>query len=200
MTLDRRVLLFVVLAATFVITDLLNEFYGKKAARFVTLVGFAMALVAFGIIQVAIEVPWAPFTLEASWTATNQASFDNVFAGSKRILFASMVAYLIAQFLDIGVFHLLKRLSHNRYLWLRATGSTVVSQLVDTIIVQVIAWVGVMPLLDIAWLCVNSYAIKLLVAIGLTPVIYAGHALLERRLGLRAVQVDEAGEVVELSA
>jgi queuosine precursor transporter len=175
---------------TFLLTDLLNEFYGKQAARFVTWVGFTMALLAFGIIQIGTELPPAPFTLATDWTGTRPEAFDNVFGGSKRILFASMVAYLSAQLTDISVFNALKRRTGGRMLWLRATGSTVASQLLDTVVVQVIAWWGVLDLQTIGTLVVTSYLVKVGVAVGLTPLIYAGHALLQRWLKIQPVQLD----------
>ncbi len=175
---------------TFLLTDLLNEFYGKRAARFVTWTGFMMALLAFGIIQIGTELPAAPFTLAANWNGTRPEAFDNVFGGSKRILFASMVAYLSAQFTDIALFNALKRRTQGRMLWLRATGSTVASQLLDTIIVQFVAWLGLLQLEEIGRLILTSYLVKLGVAIGLTPLIYAGHALVERWMGLKPVPLD----------
>lgn len=185
---------------TFLLTDLLNEFYGKKAARFVTWTGFGMALLAFALIEVAIAVPWAPFTRAADWAGVNAGAFDNVFAGSKRILFASMIAYLVAQFTDIGVFNVLKRLTQNRLLWLRATGSTVVSQLIDTVLVQVIAWYGLLTAGQIADIALGSYIMKLLVAVALTPVVYAGHALLQRQLRIDPIRLDDRGEPVATEA
>jgi uncharacterized integral membrane protein (TIGR00697 family) len=181
---------------TFLLTDLLNEFYGKRAARFVTWVGFGMALLAFGLIDVAVAVPFAPFTAEASWDGVTRGSFDNVFAGSKRILVASMAAYLLAQFCDIALFGLLRRLTRGRMLWLRATGSTAVSQLLDTVTVQLIAWWGLLSVGQIGGLVLTSYAVKLVVAVGLTPVIYAGHGLLERQLGMQPVLPDEEAATV----
>ncbi len=70
----------------------------------------------------------------------SQPHFDNVFGGSRRILLASLVAYLASQFADIAIFHLIKKRTQNRLLWLRATGSTVVSQLIDTVLIQTLAW------------------------------------------------------------
>lgn len=182
---------------TFLLTDLLNEFYGKKAARFVTVVGLAMALLTFGILEIAVTIPFAGFTSAEDWEGVTRAAFDNVFAGSKRILFASMVAYLVGQLLDISVFNLLKRLAKNRFLWLRATGSTAVSQLIDTIVVQVVAWYGLLSAGRMADLAVGSYAAKLIVAIGLTPLIYFGHAILERALGIQPLHLDEHGNVID---
>ena len=182
---------------TFLLTDILNEFYGKKSARFVTWVGFGMALFAFAIIQAALPLPWAPLTQAPDYGGTVQGAFDNVFGGSQRILGASMCAYLIGQFVDIAVFNALKRLTHNRFLWLRATGSTVFSQLIDTVVVQVVAWSGVLPAETILKIILTSYAVKLIVAVGLTPLVYAGHALLERRLGMKPVVLGPDGEPVD---
>lgn len=179
---------------TFLLTDILNEFYGKKAARFVTWVGFAMALFAFAIIALSVQVPWAPVTRTEGFSGTVEGSFNNVFGGSQRILFASMVAYLVGQFCDISIFNQLKKMSANRLLWLRATGSTVVSQLIDTVVVQFVAWSGVLSPSAIAHLIYTSYAVKLLVAVGLTPLVYAGHALVQRHLGLRPVVLGPDGE------
>lgn len=181
---------------TFVITDLLNEFYGHRAARFVTWVGFAMAILGFSIIQVTIALPWPGFTRAAGYDSVTQGSFDAVFASSKRILIASMVAYLIGQFTDIAVFRLLKRLANNKLLWLRSTGSTVVSQLVDTVVVSAVAWWGTSNQARIPSMIGTSYAVKLLIAIGLTPVIYAGHALVERLMGIEPVLLDAQGNVL----
>ena len=182
---------------TFVLTDILNEFYGKRAARFVTMVGFAMALFAYATIFVAMVIPWAPFTRDAGWDGMTAPSFDNVFNGSKRILVGSMCAYLVAQFLDIGTFNFLKRATKGRYLWLRATGSTVMSQLVDTIVITFIAWTGLLPMGTIVGMIVTSYLVKLVIAIGLTPVIYAAHTTVERLLHIPPVVLDDDGEPIE---
>jgi uncharacterized integral membrane protein (TIGR00697 family) len=181
---------------TFVLTDILNEFYGKRAARFVTLVGLGMALFAFAVIYIALGLDWAPLTRDPSYTGTVENSFNNVFGGSQRILVASMIAYIIGQFLDITLFNLIKRLTQNRLLWLRATGSTVVSQLIDTVVVQFVAWTGVLPLEVIISIIFTSYVVKLLVAVGLTPIIYAGHALVERWMGIKPVVLGPDGEPI----
>ncbi|XXF78732.1 queuosine precursor transporter [Myxococcaceae bacterium GXIMD 01537] len=179
---------------TFLLTDILNEFYGKRAARFITWVGFAMALFAFLVIAVAVQVPWAGLTRDPNFPGTVESAFNNVFAGSQRILAASMAAYLIGQFCDIAIFNALKRMSRNKLLWLRATGSTVVSQLIDTVIVQFLAWSGVLTTAAIIEIIYTSYAVKLLVAVGLTPLVYAGHALVQRYLGLKPVVLGPDGE------
>jgi hypothetical protein len=179
---------------TFVLTDILNEFYGKKAARFVTWVGLGMAVFAFTLIHIALSVEWAPFTRAPDYRGTVEASFNNVFGGSQRILIASMIAYVISQLCDIALFHLLKRVTHNRFLWLRSTGSTVVSQLIDTVVFQCVAWFQVLPAQVIVEVILTTYVVKLLVAVGLTPVIYAAHALVERLLKMKPVLLRDDGE------
>jgi uncharacterized integral membrane protein (TIGR00697 family) len=174
----------------FLLTDVINEFYGQRTARYVTWVGFAMAWFTIGVIQLADLVPFAGFTAGASWTGIDAGSFARVFTSSTRILLSSTVAYLVAQLVDIGVFHFLRRRTSGRLLWLRATGSTVVSQLIDTVVIQALAWWGVMPLRDIVSIVVTSYLVKLVAAIGMTPAIYAAHALVERRMGIEPARLD----------
>ena len=128
----------------------------------------------------ASRLPFAPFTYNPDWTGINEASFNNVFTGSQRILASSLVAFLFSQFIDITVFHAIKRYTNDRLLFLRATGSTLVSQLVDTFAIQFLVWWGVLPLPQILSLVLTAYVIKFLVAVGLTPVLYALHALIER--------------------
>ncbi|WP_426755482.1 queuosine precursor transporter [Myxococcus sp. Y35] len=181
---------------TFLLTDILNEFYGKKAARFVTWVGFFMAIFAFVVIAIAVQVPWAPLTRAEGYTGTVEDSFNNVFGGSQRILVASMLAYLVGQFCDIAIFNGLKRVTRNRLLWVRATGSTLVSQLIDTVVMQSVAWTNVLPSSTIVNIISTSYVVKLLVAVGLTPFIYLGHAFVERKLGISPVVLGENGEPI----
>jgi queuosine precursor transporter len=177
---------------TFLLTDLLNEFYGKRAARFVTLVGFCMAALAFTFIIIAGTVPIHPMTRSPTWDNVTDAGFNNVFMGARRILIASLIAYLVAQFIDIGVFHLLKRATQSRMLWLRATGSTAASQMIDTITISFIGWYGEMPVPQIITMIYMNYILKLLIAVGLTPLIYLSHALVERGLGIQPILIGDA--------
>jgi len=174
---------------TFLLTDLINEFYGQKAARFVTWVGFFMAALAFAIVYLAAAVPIAEMTRSADWTGVRSEAFDNVFLGSLRMLAASLMAYLVAQFVDIGVFHALRNLTQERHLWLRATGSTAASQLIDTVVINLVAWVGMMPLQKIFEIMISAYLLKLLIALGLTPLVYAGHRLVQGGLGIRPYRI-----------
>jgi uncharacterized integral membrane protein (TIGR00697 family) len=175
----------------FLLTDLINEFYGARVARYVTLVGFAMAWFTILVLVVAGTVPWAPFTQAADWAGVREASFDNIFASSRKILICSTVAYLAGQLIDIFIFHALRRRLKGRFLWLRATGSTVVSQLLDTVVINLLVWYGTMPLSSLISIMATSYLVKLVTAIALTPLIYGGHALVERGLGLQPYVADE---------
>jgi uncharacterized integral membrane protein (TIGR00697 family) len=123
-----------------------------------------------------------------------------VFLGSQRMILASLTAFMVAQFVDIAVFHLLKRATHNRMLWLRATGSTAVSQLVDTLVINVVAWTGILGIDTILNIIVSSYVLKVLIAIGLTPLVYLAHALIERGLKLEPVKLDETGSATSVGA
>lgn len=175
---------------TFLLTDLLNEFYGKRAARFVTLVGFGAAVLAFVLITIAGTVD--PHPMSKGWGGVSKLAFDEVFMGSRRILVASLCAYLVSQFIDIGIFQVLKRTTQNRMLWLRATGSTAASQLIDTAIVSTLGWGEQMPLAELVKMIFVNYGLKVVIAVALTPLIYLGHALVQRGLGIQPILVGDA--------
>jgi uncharacterized integral membrane protein (TIGR00697 family) len=163
---------------TFLLTDIINEFYGSKGARFVTFVGFWMAIMAFVIIFCARKIP------AASFSPVSQAAFDNVLGNANTIFFASLVAYVIGQLVDISVFQLAKRLTQSRHIWLRSTGSTVISQLVDTVVVTTIAFWHKLTPSQLRETIIAQYSVKLVFAVALTPVIYAMHGALHRQLHL----------------
>jgi uncharacterized integral membrane protein (TIGR00697 family) len=163
---------------TFLLTDVTNDFYGRRGAHFLTLVGFFMALLAWCLLQITTLMP-----VDAS-TYYTQVEYAKVFGGSAQLFVASMVAYLIGQFLDIHVFHFWKAITRSRHLWLRSTGSTILSQAVDTITINIIfgrvtaGW---------GWAFIGAkvgreYGIKFMVAVGLTPAIYALHGAIVRGL------------------
>lgn len=176
---------------TFVLTDILNEFYGRKVIRRVTFLGFAMTAMAFTMLQIAAFVAWMPGAYDADWQGLSPHAWSDVFTGATRIQIASMAAFLTAQFVDITVFWLLKRATGNRMLWLRATGSTVVSQLIDTCIVTALGFYGTMPDHALVRMIETAYVVKVAVAIGMTPVIYALHSLIERVWKLEPVPLED---------
>lgn len=169
---------------TFLLTDVINEFYGKRSARVVTFLGFYMAALTFFLVLVAASIPIAELTRAPDWTGVTEAGFQQVFVGSLRMLGASLVAYLTAQLTDIAVFAALRRVSQGRHLWLRATGSTVVSQAIDTLAITLVAWAGLLPVSEMVRIMVSAYTLKLVIAVGLTPLVYGLHALIERNLGI----------------
>jgi queuosine precursor transporter len=191
---------------TFILTDILNEFYGRKVVRRVTFLAFFMVGLTFTIIYIASALPWAPFTREPGWTGVNPSQFEVVFTQATDIQIASMFAFLIGNLIDITVFFFLKKATGNRFLWLRATGSTAVSQLIDTIVISGIIWYGVhfttsapfivvQPKVTFAQyvtIVMTSYLIKLAAAIGVTPIIYGLHELIERKFGIHPAPADVA--------
>jgi len=185
---------------TFLLTDVVNEFYGKRAARFITLLGFGMGVLAFAIIYLAGVIPFAEFTRAPGFDGVTEASFNVVFLGSLRMIAASLCAFLVAQFVDIGVFHLLKRLTSNKLLWLRATASTVASQLIDTIVITIAAWAGKKTSPEIVNMIYTAYGLKILIAFGLTPLVYLVHALLERKLGIKPLVIGDDDNAVPTAA
>ncbi len=181
---------------TFILTDIINEFYGRKVARRVTLLGVGAIGMAILIIQLANLAPWLPAAHEPGWADSGNmtpAAFDNVFMSAVTIQFASLVAFLLANYVDISVFFLIKKVTGGRLLWLRATGSTALSQLIDTIVVVGIAFGTKLPSSVLIDIIVTSYIVKVTVAVLVTPIIYALHGLIERLWHLRPLPVEVAG-------
>jgi uncharacterized integral membrane protein (TIGR00697 family) len=166
---------------TFLLTDLMNEYYGPRAARWVTYLGLAMSALTFGLLRLGSAMP------VASFSPVSQQAYDAVFGAAQSMFVASLTAYLIGQLIDIWVFHALRRLTRGKLLWLRATGSTVVSQWFDSLVVTFIAFSGqpgpdgAMPntgaLLTMA---ATGYTLKFVVAVALTPLIYASRSFVHR--------------------
>ncbi len=162
---------------TFIVTDVMNEYFGKRGIQFVTLVGMAMIIFEFVILQIAMAVPVDPIS------PVSQEAFTAVFGASSRIIFGSLIAYLVGQFTDITLFHWFRNLTNGKHLWLRATGSTFGSQFLDTFIVLIVAFAGVLSLQAIVAITLFNYAYKFIIAILITPVIYAAHWGMDRYLG-----------------
>lgn len=162
---------------TFLVTDIINEYYGRRGIRFVTFLGMGMVLMALVILQVDMAIPAAVIS-----PVTDEA-FNSVFGVSARIFIGSLVAYVIGQLIDISVFHALRERTGGKMLWLRATGSTLVSQLVDSFVVLTIAFLGPLSMGQILQIGVTNYFYKFLIALSLTPFLYLVHSLVDRYLG-----------------
>lgn len=174
---------------TFLLTDVVNDFYGRKGARFLTWLGFFAAMATWALLQVTTALPVSANPKDTYFT---QPEFQKVFGGSARIFVASMVAYMVGQFLDIYVFQFWKRMTQSKHLWLRATGSTLFSQLVDTFCVNGIFWAGNQTVTWISTKAGREYGIKVCVAIVLTPVVYALHGTIIKMLKI-APEAHEEG-------
>jgi len=160
---------------TFLVTDLISECYGRKRANKVVYLGFFLSLFMLGILQLGKIVP-----LSEIQDPVIQEHYLAVFGQTTRAVFASMIAYLLAQLLDIRLFHFWKRLTKGKHLWLRNNGSTMVSQLVDTIAVVTVLFAGVWSTEDIIHVIISSYCFKLLVALVDTPFFYLGTYLMKK--------------------
>ncbi len=165
---------------TFILTDILNEFYGRKVVRRITWLAFAMVGLTFGIVYLSGAMPWWSETLKPKWGGVTAREFDVVFTQATRIQLSSMAAFLTANMVDISVFFLIKKATGNRMLWLRATGSTAVSQLIDTALITALVFGTKITFEQYIAFVTASYVIKLTAAIGVTPIIYALHNVIER--------------------
>jgi queuosine precursor transporter len=186
----------------FVMTDIINEFYGRKGVRFlsimtVCLIAFGFLMV-FGAIQTSPNAWWITSKEDAGIENMNMA-FNGVFGQGLGIIIASMIAFLIAQLVDVFVFHRIKKVTGENKIWLRATGSTVISQLIDSFVVLFVAFYFFPMLIkgqgkpwpfdQLLAICIVNYIYKFIVAVLLTPVIYLVHNRIEKYLGHEQAEI-----------
>ncbi|MCE3228770.1 MAG: yhhQ [Bacteroidetes bacterium] len=163
----------------FILTDLINEHYGKNGVRKLTYVTVGLIVYTFLIITVARQIP----AIISNETVQDK-EFNIVFGPSQWIIVGSIIAFLVSQLVDVYVFWVFRNRTGGKLIWLRATGSTIVSQLIDTFIVQYVAFV--LPgkwkmneyMVNASW----GYLFKLLVALALIPMIYLGHWAINKYL------------------
>ena len=165
---------------TFLITDLISEIYGKKKANQVVITGIFASFFSIAILLIANRVP----AIENS--PIDDLTFNKVFALSPIAVLASMIAYLLAQFVDIRIYHFWKKLTRGKMLWLRNNFSTFSSQLIDTILV-----VGLLSFFDVLewslfWgLVISGFLFKVLVAAIDTPILYFFVFILRKTFDLK---------------
>lgn len=166
----------------FLTTDLINEFYGKKGVRRLSIITACLISYAFVILFFAIRIPAASYP---DISAVSNEQFEAVFGQSLLIIVGSIVAFLVSQLVDVFMFWFFRERTGEKMIWLRSTGSTVVSQLVDTFIVGGIAfWLpGKWSTEIFIQASLTGYTFKLIIAVLLTPLIYAGHALVKKYIG-----------------
>jgi uncharacterized integral membrane protein (TIGR00697 family) len=169
----------------FILTDLMNEFYGEKAVRRVSWITAALITYCFIIVSLALNFPAKE--IPGSNLATD-AEFTKVFGQAQMVIVGSIAAFLLSQLLDATLFHWIKRKTGNKYIWLRSTGSTIISQFFDTLVVLYIGFVlpGNLSMTDFWNVAPTNYILKLLIAISLTPLIYLGHYLVKRYLNIKS--------------
>jgi queuosine precursor transporter len=180
----------------FIMTDIINEYYGKRGVKFLSWLGAGLIAYAYFMFYGSIKL------VSADWWASSQvargvtdmnASYNGVFGQGLGIIIGSLAAFLFAQLLDVLIFHEIKKRTGGKWLWLRSTGSTLFSQLADTFIVTSIAFYFY-PILvagngepwsinQLLTVCTGGYLYKFTVAVLMTPVIYGVHDLIERYLG-----------------
>ncbi|MBK8920737.1 MAG: queuosine precursor transporter [Saprospirales bacterium] len=196
-TLTAGVLLWPVV---FVMTDIINEYYGRRGVRLLSYL--TAALIAYGFLMLFMAMHlepaefWRAAHIKPSWTPAQQeamraqvsdynTAYAVVFGQSMWIIVGSLVAFLVAQIVDVGVFHRIKAATGEKKIWLRATGSTLVSQFLDSFVVVFIALhIGQqLPLVQVLAISIMNYTYKGAMAVALTPVIYLVHGAIERYLG-----------------
>jgi uncharacterized integral membrane protein (TIGR00697 family) len=165
----------------FLLTDLLNEFYGQKAVRRLSWITTVLIAYCFVIVTITLGIP--AFDLPGSDLASTE-SYNQVFGQAQMLIIGSITAFFVSQLLDAYVFDEIKKRTGNKFIWLRSTGSTLISQLIDSFIVLYIGFVlpGKIKIEDFSSLAFTNYSLKIFIAISLTPLIYLGHYIMKKIL------------------
>ena len=163
---------------TFLVTDLISELYGQRKATLVVFSGFVASMFVLLFLWLGGQFDAIPDSLVSDET------YNSVFRNAWRLIAASMVAYLFAQFVDVRIFHFWKRLTNGKHLWLRNNGSTIASQLVDTTLVICILFIGVWNADQILSAIIDGWIFKMLMAFIDTPIIYGVIHLLKGKIDI----------------
>lgn len=165
----------------FLLTDLLNEFYGFKAVRKLSWITAILIAYCFLIVGLSIEIP--AVNIPGS-NLSDDIAYRKVFGQAQMVIIGSICAFLVSQLLDASLFSWIKSKTGDRYIWLRSTGSTLFSQLIDSCIVLYIGFVlpGSLSFAEFMRIAPTNYILKIIIAILLTPFIYLGHYLIRRYL------------------
>jgi queuosine precursor transporter len=185
----------VIWPVVFITSDLINEYFGKPGVKRISYLAAFFIAYSFVVIFLTIKLPPAQWWLDANNQDAQGNYFNMDFAFNKilgqgqRIIIGSLAAFLISQLVDVFVFQKLRKLTGQKMLWLRATGSTLVSQFIDSFVVLYIAFFGIFSGEQILAIGITNYIYKFSVAILLTPLIYLGHYVIDRYLGKENAQV-----------
>lgn len=175
----------------FVVSDLINEYFGREGVRKISFITAGMIAWAFVIVLAGTEVPPADFWVGLNNTDPAGNPFDinyaytSIFRAGMGIIVGSLAAFLVSQLIDAYAFHYLKKLTGSKKLWLRATGSTVISQLIDSFVILFIAFylLGNWSMDQVLQVGLIQYTYKVTLAILLTPLIYLAHWVIDGYLG-----------------
>lgn len=173
----------------FITTDLINEYFGKPGVKRISYMTAALIAYAFVILFVTMKLPPAAWWMDANNQDAEghyfnmDFAFNKIFGQGNRIIVGSLVAFLVSQLADVFVFQKLRRITGAKMLWLRATGSTLISQFIDSFVVLYIAFFGIFSNTQIIAIGITNYIYKFAVAILLTPLVYLGHNLIDKYLG-----------------
>lgn len=170
----------------FIITDIVNEYYGPKAVRRISYTAIVLISYAFIMFYAAIKIPSADFWISTGITngiPDMQNAFGGIFGQGMMIILGSLTAFLVSQIVDVTIFHRIKKVTGDKWIWLRATGSTLVSQLVDSFVVLFIAFGSKWTWQLILAVGIMNYMYKFIVAIVLTPLIYFIEKRIEKYVG-----------------
>lgn len=153
-------------------TDLLSERYGQREANRAVMIGFVVSVMI--IVMISLSLLYLPSSSPktADFAHRVHEATATLFNFTPRFILGSLLAYLISQRLDVWIFHFIKKKTQGRHLWLRNNGSTMISQLVDTVIYGVVVWWGVVDLVTAMQLAAAKYVLKLVIALLDTPFIY----------------------------
>jgi hypothetical protein len=183
----------------FITSDLINEYFGKPGVKRISYLTAVLIAYVFLIVFLSMKLTPATFWIIGKDNLGNPVNmdiaFNKIFGQSSRIIVGSLTAFLIGQLVDVYIFQKLRKVTGSKHLWLRSTGSTLVSQLVDSFVVLYIAFSGVYPNSQIIAIGITNYIYKFTVAILLTPVIYLGHYLMDNYLGKQ-----NADQIIEEAA
>jgi len=170
----------------FIMTDVINEYYGRRGVRLLSILAVCLILYAFIMVFLTMGLVPASFWEHDPDTGLNMnTAFTKIFGQGQKIIFGSLTAFLVGQLIDAYVFHQIRLKTGQRYKWLRATGSTLVSQFIDTFVVLLIAfyWGSHYPLTWVLAVGTVSYTYKFCMALLMTPVLYLIHHFIRQFLG-----------------
>ena len=174
----------------FVLTDIINEYFGKKGVQRLSWIAAILLVYSFIAVRVAMWLEGADFWIgsgKSSGLTDMSQAFNAVFGQGLMIIMGSLVAFLIGQLVDAYIFKKLKDRTGDKFIWLRATGSTAISQFIDSYVVLVIAFYlgGNYDLLWVIQVGTLNYIYKLGMAVVLLPVLYGVHVQIDRYLGIK---------------